>query len=251
MYCSGCGTEAPASAKFCVNCGLALAQAAPEPAVSVETKSLPEPSRFYAGFWRRTAAALIDGVILLLLGSWLEPVFPEMLGANAALIVWPCVAFYFIVFEASPLQGTPGKRLMGIKVTNLLGEPPSVIRVFARTVAKILSIVTLGFGFVLVAFSARRQSLHDLVTRGLVVSAKQQPVANALPYGKSMPFSAALGWFVIVIVVFVLFTVGSVWHEEPKSFEELMIEIRADGKDDPKATGKRFKLPKRIVRVTQ
>lgn len=257
MYCPSCGTEAPTSARFCISCGAALVQPSSNRAAaatapdSAPTASTPPVSaegelpRLYAGFWRRTAAVMIDWLIISLIGTWVvTPVFPEALGAYAAFVISPSVAFYFIAFEISPLQATPGKLLMRIKVTDMHGARMSVLGTIVRTAAALLSVFTLGLGFMLAGVSARRQALHDMVTRSLVVPATQEPVATVLPPGASMRFSPALGWFAVIIAAYGFFTIGSAWRQEPKSFEELLSDIGAGGNDDPMTVGRSFKLPK-------
>jgi hypothetical protein len=49
MYCSKCSTENPEETQFCSKCG----------------SPLKDVALYYAGFWRRVAAILIDGAILL------------------------------------------------------------------------------------------------------------------------------------------------------------------------------------------
>lgn len=48
------------------------------------------------------------------------------------------VLAYFTLFEASPLTGTPGKRLLGLKVQRTEGGAPGFRRVLVRNVVKFL-----------------------------------------------------------------------------------------------------------------
>src|SRR5262245_2802943 len=78
VYCSKCGNEMAASATFCSACGQAIGNAAPvklSPVAIEQEYALPQPAPyrgvFYAGFWLRFVAHLIDslvaGVMFLLL----------------------------------------------------------------------------------------------------------------------------------------------------------------------------------------
>jgi len=65
-------------------------------------------------------------------------------------------------------MATPGKLALGLRVTDLDGRPTGFWRASARYVARILSNLTLGAGYLMVAFTARKQALHDLVAGTLV-----------------------------------------------------------------------------------
>jgi uncharacterized RDD family membrane protein YckC len=128
----------------------------------------------YAGFWRRVAAALIDGCLLLTLLLLLshsagkpgfllrEDWLPSLLAALLGLA-------YAAGFESSAWQATPGKRLIGIKVTDLAGNRISPGRAILRHLGQFLSAAFLMLGYVMAAFTRRRQCLHDLLAGTLVV----------------------------------------------------------------------------------
>jgi uncharacterized RDD family membrane protein YckC len=77
---------------------------------------------------------------------------------------------YFAYQESSPAQATIGKRALGIKVTDLEGNRISFGRATGRYFAKYLSAITLFIGFLLAAFTARKQALHDMIAGTLVVN---------------------------------------------------------------------------------
>jgi len=135
----------------------------------------------YAGFWNRLGAyfvdAFISGVAAAILGSVTglskggaagmelspEHVIPGNLLALA--VAW----VYFAGFESSRWQATPGKRLLGFKVTDDLGQRIGFGRASGRFFGKLLSALPVLGGFVLAAFTARKQALHDLLAATLVV----------------------------------------------------------------------------------
>lgn len=145
-------------------------------AIAVET------SFDFAGFWRRFAAALIDGFILMAVFVPLMIVFgggaalsgdPEaaaqqgspLLNGLTTVIAW----LYFALMESSDKQGTLGKLALGIKVTTLEGEKVTFARATGRHFAKFLSGFILGIGYLMVAFTAKKQGLHDIIASTLVV----------------------------------------------------------------------------------
>ena len=69
------------------------------------------------------------------------------------------------------MQATPGKRAFNIRITDLEGKPLTVARSMARLAASIPSLAFLGLGFVVAAWTRRRQAAHDLVARTLVLEA--------------------------------------------------------------------------------
>jgi uncharacterized RDD family membrane protein YckC len=133
-----------------------------------------------AGFWLRVAASLIDQlfltgfvflVVMVLVGQGLGLSTTALAAAGGSMSAIPFVLFllYYSFFESSSRQGTPGKRLLGMQVTDGRGRRLSFFRAFLRTIAKILSAVPLCIGYLMAAFTARKQALHDKVAATFVV----------------------------------------------------------------------------------
>ena len=129
----------------------------------------------YAGFWRRLAAAMIDGVVTeILLAALAATVYfagqREWLGHAdwfSLLLFW----LYYAGMESSSKQATLGKLALGIEVTGTDGGQVSFLRATGRTFAKFLSAIPLFIGFLLAGWTARKQALHDMVAGCLVVQA--------------------------------------------------------------------------------
>jgi uncharacterized RDD family membrane protein YckC len=64
---------------------------------------------------------------------------------------------------------TAGQRLMGLRVVAPSGGAPSLLRSLARLVGLLLSIVTLGLGFLPAVFDDRRRALPDFLAGTTVV----------------------------------------------------------------------------------
>lgn len=91
---------------------------------------------------------------------------------------------YFLFFEASPAQATPGKALLGLKVADLAGRRLSVGRSAFRQMMKCAEIVSSGVTYLIAGFTSRRQALHDIfagtiVTQGAVRQDETAPRAMA------------------------------------------------------------------------
>jgi uncharacterized RDD family membrane protein YckC len=141
----------------------------------------------YAGFWRRVAAWILDGLLLSLVTL---PFTFRMGGDDAAFSAASTIStvvgwLYFALMESSAKQATVGKMALGIIVTDLEGGRIRFSRATGRYFAKILSALILGIGFLMVAFTERKQGLHDMVASTLVVKgeAPSQPrsVSGPIP----------------------------------------------------------------------
>lgn len=128
----------------------------------------------YAGFWARVLAIIIDAIILAIIGlaiSFIDSAtgFTLSKGVVNSLIVLISL-IYFTVFESSKIQATFGKMALGIKVTDLVGNRISWLRALGRYFAKILSAVIFGIGYLMVAFTSKKQALHDMIAGTLVIN---------------------------------------------------------------------------------
>ena len=81
------------------------------------------------------------------------------------------VYFYFTLLETSEWQGTVGKRLLKIKVTDMNGRHIDFKRATVRFLGKILSSQLL-IGYIMILFTAKKQGLHDLLAKTLVLQAE-------------------------------------------------------------------------------
>lgn len=133
----------------------------------------------FAGFWIRFAALLIDSIILVIVSiliGFVLGLFLGILGAQpeqaavAGNIVGVLIAWlYFALQESSPKQATIGKQAMGISVSDLNGNRITFARATGRYFAKILSGLTLLIGYIMAAFTEKRQALHDMIAGTVVV----------------------------------------------------------------------------------
>lgn len=88
---------------------------------------------------------------------------------RATLLAASTAAIYFIGFEASAWQATPGKRWLGIRVVDRLGQRIGWPRACARFLAGSLSWLSLNLGHALAAWRSDGRALHDLVAGTRVV----------------------------------------------------------------------------------
>jgi uncharacterized RDD family membrane protein YckC len=90
-----------------------------------------------------------------------------MLVSNA--VVFALQTVYFALMESSSRQATLGKMALGIVVTDMDGKRISFGRAVGRNLGKIISSIILLIGYFMIAFTQKKQGLHDIVTKCLVV----------------------------------------------------------------------------------
>jgi len=97
------------------------------------------------------------------MNSWAQQHFWELvlLYSSIKLII---LAPYFILLECSGWQGTPGKKLLQLKVADYQGKRITLKQSLIRFFSKILS-AQLLIGYLMILFHPRRQGLHDLIAK--------------------------------------------------------------------------------------
>lgn len=163
----------------------------------------------YAGFWRRFVAYIIDQILIgavnfaillplyLILGLGvfafenfegfenfsnvnstvqyedeytaafvIAIIFVALIvGGISIIIQW----LYYALMESSSKQATLGKMALGIKVTDMNGNRISFGRATGRYFGKIISGLILNVGYIMAAFTQKKQALHDLMANCLVI----------------------------------------------------------------------------------
>ena len=118
---------------------------------------LPAKKR-YAGFWYRVLAGLVDNIILAFVSTLLVFMGIPFLGF---FIYW----LYFVILQSSEKRSTLGMRVCDIKIHDEHFNRLGFWRLTGRYFATGLSGIILLIGFFMIAFTKRKQGLHDLVAR--------------------------------------------------------------------------------------
>jgi len=141
----------------------------------VYEKTAPQ---YFAAFDQRLLAAVIDYFILLmgyvfilLIGfAFLEDKGQRILISLTFLPLLPVAKLiYGSITEASGQQAGIGKKLLGIKVTDLDGNRISLANAFGRNAAKILSVLPFFFGYLYSFLNRKQQCWHDIAANTLVI----------------------------------------------------------------------------------
>jgi len=140
-------------------------------------------TREHASFGARFLALLIDQILLGCVGGLLVFFvgFAQIAGSGGSgadmtgvqwitnaisiLIGW----LYYAGLESSSQMGTLGKKILGLKVTDLEGQRIDFGRATGRHFGKILSAIPLGLGFFMMLADEKKQTWHDKMAGCLVV----------------------------------------------------------------------------------
>ncbi|MBN3034054.1 MAG: RDD family protein [Bacteroidales bacterium] len=158
-------------------------------------QTIVQPQRIYAGFWWRFLAYLLDSIILGIVESVIIMPFLVLMGVSvftagqqdmnfeeaAPLLIPLFMAYFFVIIillvvqwlyfalmESSRHQGTVGKLVIKIKVTDMNGNRITFARATGRYFAKIISGMILMIGYILAGITEKKQALHDMIAGCLV-----------------------------------------------------------------------------------
>lgn len=152
----------------------------------------------YAGFWLRFVAVIIDGIILgavqfiavmPVLGLMgigvvdnmenfdssdqaeaMSMMVSMMAMAGVAQVVFIVIqTLYYSLMESSNYQASIGKMVLGLKVTDINGNKLDFSKALVRNLCKIISSMILLIGYLMAAFTEKKQALHDMIANTLVV----------------------------------------------------------------------------------
>ena len=135
----------------------------------------------YAGFWKRYASYFLDSVVVSVVNIPISLIFNgigAVSGNESVALVMSLLAMvaglalgvaYYAGFHASAGGATLGKMAVGIKVVRGNGERLTLGRGIGRYFGFLLSSLTLMIGFIMAAFTERKQALHDMICDTVVV----------------------------------------------------------------------------------
>lgn len=101
------------------------------------------------------SAGMIAGIMALIGAYWILATCIQIL--------------YFTFMESSKNQATVGKMAMGLMVTDLNGGKLDFSKALVRNLCKIISNLTMLIGYIMAAFTEKKQALHDMIASTLVV----------------------------------------------------------------------------------
>jgi len=175
MFCPNCGTQLNQNDNVCPNCGKKIEFIKSE----IETKDInrldEENPETYASGFARFGAYLIDFVILFCI-TFVVIIILAIIGipiyngdGNVDFVGIILGWLYFALQESSNYQATVGQRALKLKVVDYNFEKISFLRATGRHFAQLISILTFMIGYLMIFFTKRRQALHDMIAKTLVI----------------------------------------------------------------------------------
>jgi uncharacterized RDD family membrane protein YckC len=140
----------------------------------------------YAGFWMRLLAKLIDFMVLntvLVAFTMIMLIFSGVAGDRQTevpitlLIVRTLVSlalnFSYKTVMVGKYGGTLGKLALGLRVVRTDGSKVSMGLAAGRYFAEIISVITVGIGYIIAAFDDEKRALHDHICSTRVIYKSQ------------------------------------------------------------------------------
>ena len=133
------------------------------------------PSGPRASFGRRLVAAIIDGILLVIVGGVLQVAVRSIAG----LIALALGIAYYGYLEGSPSGQTVGKKAMGIRVIDFrTGGSIGYGRAFIRWIGRYVSAIACLLGYFWMLWDKEKQTWHDKFANDVVVPESAYPVES-------------------------------------------------------------------------
>ncbi|HSR99306.1 MAG TPA: RDD family protein [Kofleriaceae bacterium] len=154
------------------------------------------PAVYVVGFWRRLVAAAIDLalvvpaslLIALLAGRitglhmpsnlhlldidlWIDLVLATDPALVMALVLVAAIGLVYLLVFQIVVGRTLGMRVMGLKIIDVFGDPPSAGRCVARCAGYLAGVATLFLGFLWMGFDSEKRGLQDWIAGTYVIRA--------------------------------------------------------------------------------
>jgi uncharacterized RDD family membrane protein YckC len=119
-----------------------------------------------AGFWRRFAASLIDGILLGIVSTILQAILGQDAGYGLGTLI---TIAYFVYFHGTTGQ-TPGDAALSIRVVGKDdGVPIGYGRAFIRWLVSLVSGIVILIGYLWMLWDSEKQTWHDKAANSVVV----------------------------------------------------------------------------------
>jgi uncharacterized RDD family membrane protein YckC len=128
----------------------------------------------YAGFWIRFLASIIDGIMIFIPSSLFGILAVALGGGEMAIAFTKFLAIIIVggiyIYIIYKYQASPGKMMLGLKIVSDNLERITFGQVLLREiVGKFVSGLILNIGYIMIAFTAKKQGLHDMIAKTLVI----------------------------------------------------------------------------------
>ena len=121
----------------------------------------------FAGFWYRLIAGVIDTVIVAVI-TFILALVPVIGWIFGIFVSW----LYYAILQSSKKQSTFGMRAVDMKISDENYKKISFWRATGNYFVFPLSIMIVFIGLLMIAFTERKQGLHNFISRTLCIRDK-------------------------------------------------------------------------------
>jgi len=123
-----------------------------------------------AGFWIRTVAYIVDGIIIGVFASILNNILFAGEAVRSGGLNFLIGLLYFVYFWSGQGNGqTLGMRIFNLKVVKTDGSQLDYVGALLRYVGLVVSFVCFAIGVIWVAFDGEKRGWHDKIAGTYVV----------------------------------------------------------------------------------
>lgn len=201
----------------------------------------------YGGFWMRYLALNLDSLITAIIITLPLNIIAVVVGAAAgfrmALVLLQVVLIYtYFIYLTNKNQATIGKKLLGLRVVSEDGTRLPFGKIaFRETIGKFISMIILFVGYLMVAFTSKKQGLHDKMVGSVVLynraERKTWAFVVSIIFATILPAIAILG--ILASVALVTLNVA-----RERTIDALvktsLVEIQAKAEADYNMNGKSY-----------
>ena len=142
---------------------------------------------FYAGFWLRLIAYVVDLVVVLCITSIVNTLSQNYLNNGYELplikesISYAIVYFLYFVLMTYFFAQTLGKMIMKIRVEDNKGQGIKLADVlFREVVGRLLNMATFNILYIMIIFMPKKKGVHDLIADTVVVKEDFSKLRNKM-----------------------------------------------------------------------
>ncbi|MEA3322907.1 MAG: RDD family protein [Patescibacteria group bacterium] len=174
----------------------------------------------YSGFWVRGAGYIIDGFIVgllvMIIGMPISVIVSMMtaftgssilatIGQLFSSLIGLAIAWGYFIFMTHKYQATLGKMAIGVKVVadDGVGKLTLGKVTLRETVGKFVSSLVFGIGYIVAAFTKKKQGLHDFIASSTVIYKNPRKGPNTVAV--VLAYVAWVFMMFIAIVIMVIF----------------------------------------------
>ncbi|CAB5513070.1 hypothetical protein LMG26857_02344 [Achromobacter anxifer] len=223
MQCPRCNWQNPASNTLCFSCNAPLAASASAAAAPAAKAAKSAPARpgnapVFPGIWPRLGATAIDAVVMVAamvgFSTAANLTYVALTGNPHSGLLTMAAGFIGLMLPALMDAwggGSPGKRLLKLRVVNRNGDNPGILRASWRHLMKYaLNLALPGIFYRIQRAMFGERAMHNWISSTYVVSSLADPRAVRPAIAKTRSVTGAGKFIFIVLGVLALVAGGMI-----------------------------------------